>query len=161
MLLTIYRRTPYGCVDWNINTPNLRGQGDSSHPIRVRGLKFSLVLPFATSIILSHPIRVRGLKYNPSQFLQSILDVAPHTGAWIEIHHPLCLSWSVGVAPHTGAWIEMLYSFLFEPPPLVAPHTGAWIEILSRYILEVPFLRRTPYGCVDWNIFYLNLFKIF
>ena len=80
------------------------------------------------------------------------IEVAPYTGAWIEIlikvkeetvslaslptrerglkctvyhskQHPH------QVAPYTGAWIEIKTLLFFLAPPAVAPYTGAWIEI--------------------------------
>ena len=33
--------------------------------------------------------------------------VAPHEGAWIEIHSPRLSSYEAMVAPHEGAWIEI------------------------------------------------------
>ena len=81
-------------------------------------------------------------------------DVAPFTGAWIEIWKQLnkgmvfllslpsrgrglkliqcarCLGLG-NVAPFTGAWIEIIAERLGDDTQLVAPFTGAWIEILS------------------------------
>ncbi len=34
---------------------------------------------------LSHPTRVRGLKFPPRHPDDQVQNVAPHTGAWIEI----------------------------------------------------------------------------
>ena len=39
------------------------------------------------------------------------------------------------VAPHTGAWIEIVLVLVAPLLHIVAPHTGAWIEIF----LAVPF----------------------
>ena len=36
------------------------------------------------------------------------------------------------VAPFTGAWIEIRLSSTESKGQVVAPFTGAWIEILSR-----------------------------
>ena len=77
-----------------------------SHPTRVRGLKFVVVvighkvkvapytgawieIVFKKSVqsdLPSHPTRVRGLKFQNEQgmFFQGL--VAPYTGAWIEIN---------------------------------------------------------------------------
>ncbi len=55
--------------------------------------------------------------------------VAPHTGAWIEIHRKILHSPALYVAPHTGAWIEMYNARNVNLDGTVAPHTGAWIEI--------------------------------
>ena len=79
-------------------------------------------------------------------------DVAPFTGAWIEMIGSKALSGRRGVAPFTGAWIEIhelekstgcghtshpsrvrgLKSRRrndHQEPLQVAPFTGAWIEI--------------------------------
>ena len=53
---------------------------------------------------MSHPTRVRGLKYDLILFQAS---VAPHTGVWIEIITTPSLVKTSIVAPHTGAWIEI------------------------------------------------------
>ena len=41
-----------------------------------------------------------------------ITEVAPYTGAWIEIGLVAYAMRSAGVAPYTGAWIEMLLKWL-------------------------------------------------
>ena len=78
-------------------------------------------------------------------------DVAPHTGAWIEISPHVRYFWNMPVAPHTGAWIEIpicctlcakcksrptrarglkfTRSDIAMQALPVAPHAGAWIEI--------------------------------
>ena len=83
----------------------------------------------------------------------------------------ICLDMVIkNVAPYTGAWIEIVIIILFRPVALVAPYTGAWIEInpfeissfqLSSHptrvrglkFLSNVFLRstfsRTLHGCVD------------
>ena len=78
------------------------------------------------------------------------IQVAPHTGAWIEIKvveegRALITI----VAPHTGAWIEIVNLSKPRSMALVAPHTGAWIEILAPENKTVNPRSRTPYGCVD------------
>ena len=42
-----------------------------------------------------------------------LLNVAPYTGAWIEIGAIAYSNCSITVAPYTGAWIEMYISYLF------------------------------------------------
>ena len=38
----------------------------------------------------------------------------------------------VNVAPYTGAWIEIIFKYvLVIGMSIVAPYTGAWIEILA------------------------------
>ena len=58
----------------------------SSHPTRVRGLKFIMKFDFAL-VFVSHPTRVRGLKYHLQRFGIPFRVVAPHEGAWIEISY--------------------------------------------------------------------------
>ena len=85
------------------------------------------VLGMWSVLSASHPTRVRGLKfirYNPKIELD---NVAPYTGAWIEI---------------TGASV-MLPSFG------VAPYTGAWIEINGGLVTVGSEICRTLHGCVD------------
>ena len=101
--------------------------------------------------------------------------VAPFTGAWIETNMlttgSQCRN---GVAPFTGAWIETDEQvpdegITAESHPLrvrelkqfatqnrsrfrvVAPFTGAWIETLYLLVEVFGFVRRTLYGCVNWN----------
>ena len=56
-----------------------------SHPSRVRGLKFFLLCTKNIPIISSHPSRVRGLKSRRGWLAYFENEVAPFTGAWIEI----------------------------------------------------------------------------
>ena len=79
---------------------------------------------------MSHPSRVRGLKLiQEYQILQPFLQVAPFTGAWIEILLKKLFYCLRTVAPFTGAWIEIHGITEFAILPGVAPFTGAWIEI--------------------------------
>ena len=51
---------------------------------------------------------MRGLKFFRANSEGSIRQVAPYTGAWIEIY---LADWDKiveNVAPYTGAWIEIL-----------------------------------------------------
>ena len=57
--------------------------------------------------IESHPSRVRGLKYRPGDGIGPIPEVAPFTGAWIEIIIRAARAIETPVAPFTGAWIEI------------------------------------------------------
>ena len=106
----------------------------------------------------SLPSRERGLKCLTAVRRLDNHDVAPFTGAWIEIGIPIpdaYLGMSlpsrerglkyvlfVGkerfilVAPFTGAWIEIQSSKLKSNMAIVAPFTGAWIEILIACILS-------------------------
>ena len=72
---------------------------------------------------------MRGLKLASKANNLLSIEVAPHTGAWIEISISLDgVSESI-VAPHTGAWIEIEFDNMLVVGGDVAPHTGAWIEI--------------------------------
>ena len=57
----------------------------SSHPSRVRGLKYEKLDAALGSHGQSHPSRVRGLKFQLFGTFLLPLVVAPFTGAWIEI----------------------------------------------------------------------------
>ena len=78
---------------------------------------------------MSHPTRVRGLKSVRSIQLFNQGDVAPYTGAWIEIDTQLNRLYNQSVAPYTGAWIEIQEKAYRRTVSTVAPYTGAWIEI--------------------------------
>ena len=52
------------------------------------------------------------------------------------------------VAPHWGAWIEMHSRPICASDGFVAPHWGAWIEIMST-VQANTHASRTPLGCVD------------
>ena len=54
------------------------------------------------------------------------------------------------VAPYTGAWIEIIDRLeQFENWDTVAPYTGAWIEIQIKILSYDSTLSRTLHGCVD------------
>ena len=77
---------------------------------------------------MSHPSRVRGLKYNIIKGETSKFNVAPFTGAWIEM----------SITANQKA-----------SRVLVAPFTGAWIEIIQQRYDVVIQTGRTLHGCVD------------
>ncbi len=121
----------------------------TSHPSRVRGLKFIITHSTCFALEESHPSRVRGLKFKV-KFIDAHLNrVAPFTGAWIEIIHYATNGKGEVVAPFTGAWIEIDVVHPSEPKNCVAPFTGAWIEILRHYHTHHPQISRTLHGCVD------------
>ena len=97
----------------------------------------------------SHPTRVRGLKF-PLFYTLLIIDmVASHAGAWIEMTMAMMFTMRPPVASHAGAWIEIVDVLLATVIVGVASHAGAWIEIGNR---ELPTSRnpgRIPRGCVD------------
>ena len=55
----------------------------------------------------------------------------------------------VEVAPHTGAWIETIILAIFRVILYVAPHTGAWIETVYQARILDKDRSRSPYGGVD------------
>ena len=71
----------------------LQGPGGrrSSHPSRVRGLKFILPNHIIQCTHGSHPSRVRGLKCMHYKILKIKYCVAPFMGAWIEMWIALCI----------------------------------------------------------------------
>ena len=103
-----------------------------SHPMRVRGLKFS----FPQNQYTRHRVAPHAgawIEILRQDLLQLALDlVAPHAGAWIEMIGSGQSSLSAKVAPHAGAWIEIVPPGYCNILRMVAPHAGAWIEIASR-----------------------------
>ena len=122
-----------------------------SLPSRERGLKSNSdeVVPLTEK---SLPSRERGLKCLERRWRKEIMQVAPFTGAWIEISIESGSPVQVNVAPFTGAWIEiarrrplrvgdrmslpsrerglkLATAMMIGLPSIVAPFTGAWIEI--------------------------------
>ena len=53
------------------------------------------------------------------------------------------------VAPYTGAWIEIRKEWVDPACWKVAPYTGAWIEINSCHINSTPLTSRSLHGSVD------------
>ena len=53
------------------------------------------------------------------------------------------------VAPYTGAWIEIKVTKQENRNTVVAPYTGAWIEIIFTQTALQFEGRRTLHGCVD------------
>ena len=73
--------------------------------------------------------------------------VAPHWGAWIEIHKSSFRRDFRAVAPHWGAWIEMdMVDMLDALESGVAPHWGAWIEMLTLWKPRRPASLSHPTG---------------
>ena len=118
----------------------------------------------------SHPIWVRGLKYTDLEKQAEIVRVAPHMGAWIEIiRRRLCLRPRL-VAPHMGAWIEISHYLIslihYVSHPIwvrglkcsgaithsrLAPSHPIWVRGLKLANCKKHDIlpSRTPYGCVD------------
>ena len=76
-------------------------------------------------------------------------QVAPFTGAWIEIEPIPPMVFRMLVAPFTGAWIEITPSMTVLMGPDVAPFTGAWIEMHTLPYRVVGWWRRSLHGSVD------------
>ena len=100
----------------------------TSHPSRVRGLKLSLSLPPNQNIKTSHPSRVRGLKCQLPFAFRVQEEVAPFTGAWIEIN---CLIFTDIIASMSHPSRVRGLKSVFLPG--------------TRYIAD----SRTLHGCVD------------
>ena len=80
---------------------------------------------------MSLPSRERGLKSQRHAHGLRATEVAPFTGAWIEIAYAQSCIAPGRVAPFTGAWIEITIHVSHPRLSMVAPFTGAWIEIGS------------------------------
>ena len=64
---------------------------------------------------------MRGLKSEEVTDVEEVEEVAPYTGAWIEIKFESYLNDSGPVAPYTGAWIEISGSGCCKGPFLSHP----------------------------------------
>ena len=90
------------------------------------------------------------MKYEYHSVPQDPRQVAPFTGAWIEITILKASTIAKApVAPFTGAWIEMVKVVGMTTSMSVAPFTGAWIEIASLKVKDGVAVGRTLHGCVD------------
>ena len=117
----------------------------------------------------SHPTRVRGLKLDAS-IITAPIQVAPHTGAWIETRGVLLQYYPCAVAPHTGAWIETPNLSAKIPCNLSHPTRVRGLKHKANDLLIylnqshptrvrglkllslIKFMKwqsRTPHGCVD------------
>ena len=64
---------------------------------------------YEVRLLCDAEVLISGYFYMPP------MNVAPHTGAWIETRSAFCMSKPMRVAPHTGAWIEtLLFAFLYS-----------------------------------------------
>ena len=132
------------------------------------------VFPFLF-LFSSHPSRVRGLKWLNQDAVWRIFFVAPFTGAWIEIScTPVESHGRMLVAPFTGAWIEIIGPSWQVPAYCCRTLHGCvdWnlqgidrVKHISRShpsrvrglkSLFLPIITilgrcRTLHGCVDWN----------
>ena len=116
----------------------------------MRGLKHNKCCTYYLHC-LSHPVWVRGLKL-PAQGGQSGgCVVAPCMGAWIETEDAWVIESAYWVAPCMGAWIETSSQNSANKTNLKSH--PVWVRGLKQRRLYTFFamLRRTLYGCVDWN----------
>ena len=131
--MTRSSRTLRGCVDWNEKIKALNPEEQTSHPSRVR-----------------------GLKYFPINFLFLNSSVAPFAGAWIEIVLPCDYhTKSFKSHPSRVRGLKLSVCFWVYTHFNVAPFAGAWIEIISSSCPSNCNFCRTLRGCVDWNVFWL------
>ena len=126
----------------------------ASRPTRARGLKYE-GLTEKNVTLMSRPTRARGLKCAPSAPHRFGANVAPHTGAWIEMLPIKNQTTSALASRPTRArglkyWTRIRRHQRYRSRPTrarglkftcqdkyvavdgVAPHTGAWIEIRRR-----------------------------
>ena len=77
-------------------------------------------------------------------------DVAPFTGAWIEIYREDD-NGDASVKSHPSRVRGLKYITISRPTgfQMVAPFTGAWIEIKGIVFVMGGLTRRTLHGCVD------------
>ena len=106
VLVWLTSRTLRGCVDWNLSVITLKAIALSSHPSRVRGLKFYFN-GFALTKPMSHPSRVRGLKYLWHRCLHSYSQSHPSRVRGLKWSSLRLRSIGWKVAPFAGAWIEI------------------------------------------------------
>ena len=142
-----------------------------SLPSRERGLKFWL-RPRCGCGPWSLPSRERGLKFVASRLAARDAQVAPFTGAWIEIDQTLLdyvvsseslpsrergLKFLVGVEDGVGVLslpsrergLKLCGCHDSVRRPYVAPFTGAWIEIGSCRPSRPGWSGRSLHGSVD------------
>ena len=119
-----------------------------SLPSRERGLKcHGAYAP--TRPRPSLPSRERGLKCRVTQAIRTVMQVAPFTGAWIEIHQSYDHPYQPAVAPFTGAWIEIAFDTPYRPEKLTSlPSRERGLKLCCR-IVAVLVERRSLHGSVD------------
>ena len=121
-----------------------------SHPARVRGLKFTPTFPILLCYS-SHPARVRGLKFMDENGLELYRQVAPCTGAWIEISGLLPTSITLMRRTLHGCvdWNRcILFRYTYQNRRTLhgCVDWNQWLKLNHQYQY-----RRTLHGCVDWN----------
>ena len=83
---------------------------------------------------MSLPSWERGLKLYAVETGGQVYGVAPLVGAWVEIVHPISISYFSFVAPLVGAWVEIVHPISISYFSFVAPLVGAWVEIYNLII---------------------------
>ena len=78
----------------------------ASHPTRVRGLKFNVIIHYKHSV-LSHPTRVRGLKFQPEEITENGGESHPTRVRGLKFSYGNGRRSTKNVAPYAGAWIEI------------------------------------------------------
>jgi len=116
--------------------------------VRVRGLKqFQNWKP--ENFNTSHPVRVRGLKPLLPRSRKFFIRVAPRAGAWVETANFWGdLTSPPFVAPRAGAWVETELILQKMEESQVAPRAGAWVETDREQTERIAAGGRTPCGCV-------------
>ena len=99
-----------------------------SLPLRERGLKYH-DLDIICEDHESLPLRERGLKYGLAGQPWLCIQVAPFTGAWIEIVPRVPGRRAGGSLPLRERGLKLRISIGVVEDVVVAPFTGAWIEI--------------------------------
>ena len=101
--------------------------GDSSPPVRGRGLKHRLAIDPVIGLVVA-PRAGAWIETVNMQLLLNLVVVAPRAGAWIETFFWIFPHQYCSVAPRAGAWIETIITYLYTMATAVAPRAGAWIE---------------------------------
>ena len=89
----------------------------------------SFAINYIALFLQSHPMWVRGLKSHCCYHVTIIGLVAPHVGAWIEMHMHIMM---------------IMYRLCRTPCGCVDWNTESALS-------HPMWVRRTPCGCVDWN----------
>ena len=95
-------------------------------------------------LIQSHPVWVRGLKHKAINGSETLMEVAPRVGAWIETLNGSARTPRKRVAPRVGAWIETAQYAIRDLYAVVAPRVGAWIETFGCSVAKFPYIQVAP-----------------
>ena len=110
--------------------------------------------------VTSHPSRVRGLKFSSWLSIGYRFWVAPFTGAWIEISWtPLCAPLASSRTLHGCVDWNFTYTMFNTKKERRTLHGCVDWNKGYGYLREFRMQSRTLHGCVDWNIIcnYLTL----